>query len=81
MINTYLYNLFPLKINSLPNSLFKFFINESISLLFTGLSKKCEQTMEGNKFPVSIIYINEIDKIATGDNILRDSIGSKSVQE
>ena len=37
--------------------------------------------MEGNKFPVSIIYINEIDKIATGDNILRDSIGSKSVQE
>lgn len=57
------------------------FVGLNPDSIFTGLSKKCEQTMEGNKFPVSIIYINEIDKIATGDNILRDSIGSKSVQE
>ena len=49
--------------------------------LFVGLLKKCKQTMEENKFSVSIIYIDEIDKIAISNNNLKDSIGNKGVQE
>ena len=49
--------------------------------IFIGLLKKCKQSMDGNKFPVSIIYIDEIDKIAISNNNLRDSVGNKGVQE
>lgn len=56
------------------------YVGLSPESMFSGLLKKCKQTMEGNKFPISIIYIDEIDKIAISkenDGI----IGSKSVQE
>ena len=49
--------------------------------IFVGLKQKCKHIMKGNKFPMSIIYIDEIDKIAIGNNNLRDSIGNKGVQE
>ena len=56
------------------------YVGLSPESMFSGLLKKCKQTMEGNKFPISIIYIDEIDKIAISKE--KDGIiGSKSVQE
>lgn len=56
------------------------YVGASPESMFIGLLKKCKQTMEGNKFPISIIYIDEIDKIAISQE--HDSIiGSKSIQE
>lgn len=56
------------------------YVGLSPESMFIGLLKKCKQTMEGNKFPISIIYIDEIDKIAISKE--KDGIiGSKSVQE
>lgn len=56
------------------------YVGLSPESMFVGLLKKCKQNMEGNKFPISIIYIDEIDKIAISKE--KDGIiGSKSVQE
>ena len=49
--------------------------------IFTGLLRKCKQTMHENKFPVSIIYIDEIDKIAINKNNKESGVGTKTVQE
>lgn len=56
------------------------YVGLSPESMFVGLLKECKQNMEGNKFPISIIYIDEIDKIAISKE--KDGIiGSKSVQE
>lgn len=48
--------------------------------IFVGLERKCRQNMKGSKFPLSIIYIDEIDKIAFR-NDAKNEVGNKSVQE
>ncbi len=56
------------------------YVGLSPESIFTGLEKRCRQTMKTNKFPVSIIYIDEVDKIAfRNDN--KGEVGNKAVQE
>lgn len=56
------------------------YVGLSPESIFIGLEKKCREKMKGNKFPVSIIYIDEIDKIAfKNDN--KSDVSNKAVQE
>ncbi|MCR4662977.1 MAG: AAA family ATPase [Endomicrobiaceae bacterium] len=56
------------------------YVGLSPDSIFLSLEKRCRQTMKTNKFPVSIIYIDEVDKIAfKNDN--KGEVGNKAVQE
>ncbi len=56
------------------------YVGLSPDSIFFALEKRCRQTMKGNKFPVSIIYVDEIDKISfRNDN--KGEVGNKAVQE
>ena len=57
------------------------YVGLSPDSIFTGLFKKCRQIMSENKFPVSIIYVDEIDKIAINKKENKDDVGTKNVQE
>ena len=56
------------------------YVGLSPESIFTGLEKRCREKMKGNKFPVSIIYIDEIDKIAFR-NEGKSEISNRGVQE
>lgn len=56
------------------------YVGLSPETIFLALERRCKQKMKDNKFPVSIIYIDEIDKIAINNNKI-NSVGEKSVQE
>ena len=56
------------------------YVGLSPESIFIGLERKCRENMKDNKFPISIIYIDEIDKIAWNKNINHE-LGNKSVQE
>ncbi len=55
------------------------YVGLSPNSVLTGLAKKCKP--ENNKFPISIIYIDEIDKIAIRQKHGEDSVGTRPVQE
>jgi ATP-dependent Clp protease ATP-binding subunit ClpX len=57
------------------------YVGLSPDSIFAGLLKKCKQNMQESKFPVSIVYIDEIDKIAINKNDNKDGVGTKTVQE
>lgn len=56
------------------------YVGLSPESIFMGLEKMCGETLKDNKFPVSIIYVDEIDKIAFKKTDKYD-IGNKGVQE
>ncbi len=56
------------------------YVGLSPETIFIGLERMCEGKMKENKFPVSIIYVDEIDKIAFKNNG-KYEIGNKGVQE
>jgi len=56
------------------------YIGLSVESVILNLAKKCN--IKGNStFPISIIYIDEIDKIAITHENERNSVGNKGVQE
>ena len=56
------------------------YVGLSPDSIFVALEKRCRANMKGNKFPISIIYVDEIDKIAfRNDN--KGEVGNKAVQE
>lgn len=57
------------------------YVGLSPDSIFAGLLKKCKQNMPENKFPISIVYIDEIDKIAINKNDNKNDVGTKTVQE
>ncbi len=56
------------------------YIGLSPNSIFVGLEKLCEGKIKNNKFPISIIYIDEIDKIALNKNGNHE-LGNKGIQE
>ena len=55
------------------------YVGLSPESILIGLEKMCGESLKNNKFPVSIIYIDEIDKIAFKKN--DKEVGNKGVQE
>lgn len=55
------------------------YVGLSPNSILTGLAKKCKP--RNNKFPISIIYIDEIDKIAIRQEHDEQSVGTRPVQE
>lgn len=56
------------------------YVGLSPESILIGLEKRCREKMKGNKFPVSIIYIDEIDKIAFR-NDGKSEVSNRGVQE
>ena len=56
------------------------YIGLSVDSIILNLAKKCNLQQE-KKLPVSIIYIDEIDKIAITKENEKNSVGNKGVQE
>ncbi len=56
------------------------YIGLSPESILIGLEKMCGESLKDNKFPVSIIYVDEIDKIAFKKTDKYD-VGNKGVQE
>ena len=55
------------------------YVGLSPNSVLAGLAKKCK--LRCNKFPISIIYIDEIDKIAMREKHGEQSVGTSPVQE
>ena len=56
------------------------YVGLSPESIFIGLEKMCGENLKNNKFPVSIIYIDEIDKVAF-KRTDKYEVGNKGVQE